>query len=309
MIWGRHWMIIGRPSGRSGSRMLSRKNGMIGKDGCLWQVACLAEEVEQDQEDFPFYYVGNRLSGPLDNAMQAYGSSGGVQRDQVVLLCDSTHSVLWGEGEQGFLITRNGQLISSQGIRVSLDQMGPVEYENNALVEAASGTVLAHFKTQELGDEDFCSLFNEIVLLPHAKKQEAEEPSAPREEPPAARPVPGSEEKRVCSRCGAPVKPGARFCAQCGNPLEPQGVPEDRSTEEQGQNSSGKDNREAILAFCREFQENFPTHTISAARPISRRKNCRTPWQAMGPGADSGRKMYWCSVTVPCLAVPKKASC
>lgn len=273
------------------------------------RVACLAEEVEQDQEDFPFYYVGNRLSGPLDNAMQAYGSSGGVQRDQVVLLCDSTHSVLWGKGEQGFLITRNGQLISSQGIRVSLDQMGPVEYENDALVEAASGTVLAHFKTQELGDEDFCSLFNEIVLLPHAKKQEAEEPSAPREEPPAARPVPGSEEKRVCSRCGAPVKPGARFCAQCGNPLEPQGVPEDRSTEEQGQNSSGKDHREAILAFCREFQENFPTHTISAARPISRRKNCRTPWQAMGPGAESGRKMYWCSVTVPCLAVPKKASC
>ena len=247
------------------------------------RVACLVEGVEQDKDDFPFYYAGTRLSGPLDNAMQAYGSSGGAQQDQVVLLCDASHSVLWGKGEQGFLITRNGQLISSQGIRVSLDQMGPVEYENNALVEAASGTVLAHFKTQDLGDEDFCSLFNEIVLLPHAKKQEAEEPSAPREEPPAARPVPGSEEKRVCcSRCGAPVKPGARFCAQCGNPLEPQGVPEDRSTEAQGQNSPGKDLREAILAFCREFQEKISTPYYFRCTPHIPEKKLRNAMASYG---------------------------
>ena len=246
------------------------------------RVACLTEEVEQDQKDFPFYYVGNQLSGPLDNAMQAYGSSGGVQRDQVVLLCDSTHSVLWGKGEQGFLITRDGQLVSSQGIRISLDQMGPVEYENNALVEAASGTVLAHFKTQDLGDEDFCSVFNEIVLLPHPEKQEAAEPSAPREEPPATRPVPESEEKRVCSRCGAPVKPGARFCGQCGNPLESQGVPEASPTEGQGQNPPGKDHREAILAFCREFQEKISTPYYFRCTPHIPEKKLRNAMAAYG---------------------------
>lgn len=246
------------------------------------RVACLTERVEQDQEDFPFYYVENRLSGPLDNAMQAYGSSGGVQRDQVVLLCDSTHSVLWGKGEQGFLITRNGQLVSSLGIRISLDQMGPVACREDEMTEMASGTVLAHFKTHEGGDEDFCSLLNEIVLLPHPEKQEAAEPSAPREEPPAARPVPGSEEKRVCSRCGAPVKPGARFCAQCGNPLESQGVPEANSAEGQGQNLPGKDHREAILAFCREFQEKISTPYYFRCTPHIPEKKLRNAMAAYG---------------------------
>ena len=36
--WSMLWIAIGRPSGRPGSRMLSRKNGMIGKPGCLWQI-------------------------------------------------------------------------------------------------------------------------------------------------------------------------------------------------------------------------------------------------------------------------------
>ncbi len=56
-------------------------------------------------------------------------------------------------------------------------------------------------------------------------------------------------------------------------------------------------------------RKKFPPRTISAARPISRRRNCGTPWQLMGPMAASVRKRCWCSVTVPCSAVPKKASC
>ena len=212
------------------------------------RVACLTELIDDDG----FYYVGDRLSGPLDNAMQAYGSSGGVQRDQVVLLCDSTHSILWGKGEQGFLITRNGQLVSSQGIRISLDQLGTVECSGEEMEEAASGTVLARFKTQDLGDQDFCGLLNEIVLLPHPKKREPEMPPAQ----PAAEPAepseelqdPGSGKAGVCSQCGASLKPGALFCGQCGNPVAAQ---EAAIKEDKGETGNGR--REAILTFCREF--------------------------------------------------------
>lgn len=216
------------------------------------RVACLSKKVEQDKDDFSYYYMGNGLSGPLDNAMQAYGSSGGVQRDQVVLLCDSTHSILWGKGEQGFLITRDGQLVSSQGIRISLDQLGTVECSGEEMAEAASGTVLARFKTQDLGDQDFCSLLNEIVLLPHPKKRAPEMPPAQ----PVAEPAepsedlqdPGSGKAGVCPQCGASLKPGALFCGQCGNPVAAQ---EAAIKEDQGENGNGR--REAILAFCREF--------------------------------------------------------
>ena len=193
------------------------------------RVACLSKKVEQDKDDFSYYYMGNGLSGPLDNAMKTYGSSGGVQRDQVVLLCDSTHSILWGKGEQGFLITRDGQLVSSQGIRISLDQLGTVECSGEEMAEAASGTVLARFKTQDLGDQDFCSLLNEIVLLPHPKKRASEMPPAQPVAEPAepAEPSedlqdPGSGKAGVCPQCGASLKPGALFCGQCGNPVAAQ---------------------------------------------------------------------------------------
>lgn len=216
------------------------------------RVACLTKKVAGNKEDFPYYYAGDRLSGPLDNAMKTYGTSGSVQRDQVVLLCDATHSILWGKGEQGFLITRDGQLVSSQGIRISLDQLGTVECSGEDMAEAASGTVLARFKTQDLGDQDFCSLLNEIVLLPHPKKREPEmspaQPAAEPAEPSEDLQDSGSGKAGVCPQCGASLKPGALFCGQCGNPVAAQAA---AIKEDKGETGNGR--REAILTFCREF--------------------------------------------------------
>lgn len=276
------------------------------------RVACLTELMDDDG----YYYVGNRLSGPLDNAMQAYGSSGGVQREQVVLLCDATHSLLWGKGEQGFLITRDGQLISSQGIRVSLDQMGPVKHENNEIKEAASGTVLAKFKNMDLADCYFCDRLNEIVLLPLPEKQEPEtssvqtaspgesvgssgptepgkfaasagtaqpaDPVGPTETSEQAQPEPASGAKLICPRCGAVGKPGTRFCGQCGSPLEPQASPEGRAGEIQEQKTAGKDRREAILAFCREFQEKISAPFYFRCLPDIPEKKLRNAMASYG---------------------------
>ncbi len=246
------------------------------------RVACLTELMDDDG----YYYVGNRLSGPLDNAMQAYGSSGGVQREQVVLLCDATHSLLWGKGEQGFLITRDGQMVSSRGFRISLDRLGPVECSNQKMVEVASGTVLAQFKTQELEDEDFCNLLNEIVLLPRPEKQEAREaPAQPGVQPaeqPGDQQDPGAESAGVCPCCGAPLKPGTRFCGQCGSPLEPQAGPEGRAGEIQEQKSAGKDRREAILAFCREFQEKISAPFYFRCLPDIPEKKLRNAMTSYG---------------------------
>lgn len=250
------------------------------------RVACLTKKVAGNKEDFPYYYAGDRISGPLDNAMKTYGTSGGVQRDQVVLLCDATHSLLWGKGEQGFLITRDGQMVSSQGFRISLDRLGPVECSNQKMVEMASGTVLAQFKTQELEDEDFCNLLNEIVLLPRPEKQEAREapaqPGAQPAEQPGDQQDPGAESAGVCPRCGAPLKPGARFCGRCGSPLEPQAGPKGRTAENQGHKPAGRDRREAILAFCREFQEKISAPFYFRCLPDIPEKKLRNAMTSYG---------------------------
>lgn len=134
------------------------------------RVACLTEVMADQMEKAAYYYIGERIAAPLDNAMKSYGSRAGVQPDQVVILCDSTHSLFWGQGEQGFLITRDGQFISSLGIRISLDQLGPVKCSDEEAVAITSGTVLVHFKGQQAEDQDFCNLLNEIVLPPRPTK-------------------------------------------------------------------------------------------------------------------------------------------
>lgn len=131
------------------------------------RVACLTKELEEYQklgyESLP-YYVGKKLAGPLDNAMKAYGKQAGIEQDQVVILYDSTHAILWGKGKQGFLITKDGQLISSLGLRISLDQLGPVNYDNNMIYEISTNRVLARVKRQYDSFDVFCNRLNRIVL-------------------------------------------------------------------------------------------------------------------------------------------------
>lgn len=173
------------------------------------RVDCLAKVVADQMADAAYYYWGEKLANPLDNAMKSYGLQSGVDADAVVLLCDSTHSLFWGKGEQGFLITEDGQLISSLGTKISLDQLGPLEYRDEEVVAIASGAVLARFKGQSNEDPEFCDLLNAIVLLSHPNEQGAE----------ASQPTAATGHASFCPQCGAPAEPGARFCGQCGSPL------------------------------------------------------------------------------------------
>lgn len=184
-------------------------------DGCKAKVplkdrvACLVAAIPQEINT-TFYYVTGKLDGPLENAMKAYGRAGGADPGQVVLLVDASHSFLWGKGEKGLLLTRDGMLYSSQGLRVSLDALPPLSYDANAqLVEPASGTVVLKFLDEDKDDRAFCDLLNEIVLVPRdiaAKAGKKQEPAAA-----------GTAH---CPNCGAPVKPGSRFCGQCGCQLQ-----------------------------------------------------------------------------------------
>lgn len=181
-------------------------------DGCKAKVplpdrvACLVAEIPT-AINTTFYYEGEDLTGPLENAMKAYGSAGGADASQVVLICDASHSFLWGKGEKGLLITRDGMLYSSQGLRVSLAALPPLLYDENAqLVEPNSGTVVLKFPDVDKDDKAFCDLLNEIVLVPQAVAAQA----APEQ---------GASEAGYCPNCGAPVKPGSKFCGQCGHQL------------------------------------------------------------------------------------------
>ena len=161
------------------------------------RVACLRGVAADKMADAVYYYWGEKLSNPLDNAMKSYGARAGVTPEQVVLLCDSTHSLFWGKGEQGFLTTEEGQLICSTGICVSLNQLGPVEYDEEELIATASGTVLVRFEAESDEDEDFCGLLNEIVLLLHPEGQD--------EEIPAQQPAPQANAASFCPQCGTPL--------------------------------------------------------------------------------------------------------
>ena len=169
------------------------------------RVDCLRGVVKDKMANVAYYYWGDKLSNPLDNAMKSYGARAGVTPEQVVLLCDSTHSLFWGKGEEGFLITEDGQLICSLGTKISLDALGPLEYREEKLVATTSGTVLARFKGESDEDPTFCDLLNEIVLLRHPQGQEQE--------------ASAQQPTSFCPQCGAPADPGARFCGQCGSPL------------------------------------------------------------------------------------------
>lgn len=130
----------------------------------------LVAAMEDQMAKANFYYFGEKLSMPLETAMKAYGRRAGVNPGDVVLLCDSTHSLFWGQGEEGFLITGDGRFITSLGIRVSLDELGPVKYCEEELVAIATGTVLARFKGEQEEDQKFFRLLNDLVLLPQPGK-------------------------------------------------------------------------------------------------------------------------------------------
>lgn len=229
------------------------------------RVACFTEVMADREGEASYYYTGERLSGPLENAMKSYGRREGIQQEQVVILYDSTHSIFWGQGAQGFLITRDGQLISSIGGRISLDQLGLVECVHNEVVEVVSGKLLARLKELDSEDLAFCNFLNEIVLLPNPKKKEPEATLQQSFIPPTDETVPVS----VCPQCGAAVKPGELFCGQCGSPLSsvPDGVEsasanevvETEDTAESTVEEEPTDYRTAILTFCQDFTEKYGT--------------------------------------------------
>ena len=242
------------------------------------RVDCLTEVMLDQMADASYYYWGEKLSNPLENAMKSYGLQAGVDAAEVVLLCDSTHSHFWGKGEEGFLITRDGQFISSLGTKISLDQLGPVEYHDKEVVATAYGTILVHFKGEAEEDGDFCDLLNEIVLLLHPEAQEIEALVQPTVEPtqqPARQPAAEESVVSFCPQCGAAVEPSARFCGHCGSPLasspvqiQPEsvsgtGAPEETPDMEVSANEPEEedfieyDYKKEIMDFCQAFNKKF----------------------------------------------------
>ena len=219
------------------------------------------------------YYLGDNIPGDLlDNAMKAYGSRLGVDRSEVLLLCDASNALLWGKGKKGFLLTDEGDIFTSQGGKAFVDDFCRVFLDQDHTLQSDTGFVLCTFEESDCSslDANFASWLSEEVILSKEEYNLAEahgvfadeeeedeeedkrEPSGSQaaEEPrPAAQEAPAVPADRpaagFCSQCGTPAKPGARFCSHCGAPLAV--GPAEKET-----SSEGTD-RAALLAFVQQL--------------------------------------------------------
>ena len=193
------------------------------------------------------YYLGDNIPGDLlENAMKAYGSRLGVDRSEVLLLCDATNALLWGKGKKGFLLTDEGDIFTSQGEKAFVDDFCRVFLNQDRVLQSDTGFVLCTFEESDCSslDANFASWLSEEVILSKEEydlaeahgifedEDEEEEETEPSGHPAAAETQPSVQEGPLasgassvsgtagfCSHCGAPAKPGARFCTQCGAPL------------------------------------------------------------------------------------------
>lgn len=216
------------------------------------------------------YYLGDNIPGDiLENAMKAYGSRLGVDRSEVLLLCDATNALLWGKGKKGFLLTDEGDIFTSQGEKAFVDDFCRVFLNQDRVLQSDTGFVLCTFEESDCSslDANFASWLSEEVILSKEEydlaeahgifedEDEEEEETEPSGHPAAAETQPSVQEAPLasgassvsgtagfCSHCGAPAKPGARFCTQCGAPLA--------AAKEAPSDGPG---REALLAFVRQL--------------------------------------------------------
>ena len=216
------------------------------------------------------YYLGDNIPGDLlENAMKAYGSRLGVDRSEVLLLCDATNALLWGKGKKGFLLTDEGDIFTSQGEKAFVDDFCRVFLNQDRVLQSDTGFVLCTFEESDCSslDANFASWLSEEVILSKEEydlaeahgifedEDEEEEETEPSGHPAAAETQPSVQEAPLasgassvsgtagfCSHCGAPAKPGARFCTQCGAPLA--------AAKEAPSDGPG---REALLAFVQQL--------------------------------------------------------
>jgi len=151
-------------------------------------------------------YNAAEISLPLENAMLQYGRQAEVYPDQVVLLCYIS------KNDEGFMITGDGDFISSDGVRVSLRDLSAVKFSNMQLIEPASGLVLLQYKDERTEPKKFCTLLNEWVLVDRGTRM-------PNRQPPKETMAAENTAARVCPNCGAAVEPSTKFCINCGSPL------------------------------------------------------------------------------------------
>ena len=214
------------------------------------------------------YYLGDNIPGDLlENAMKAYGSRLGVDRSEVLLLCDATNALLWGKGKKGFLLTDEGDIFTSQGEKAFVDDFCRVFLNQDRVLQSDTGFVLCTFEESDCSslDANFASWLSEEMILSKEEydlaeahgifEDEEEEETEPSGHPAAAETQPSVQEAPLasgassvsgtagfCSHCGAPAKPGARFCTQCGAPLA--------AAKEAPSDGPG---REALLAFVQQL--------------------------------------------------------
>ena len=114
------------------------------------------------------YYLGDNIPGDLlENAMKAYGSRLGVDRSEVLLLCDATNALLWGKGKKGFLLTDEGDIFTSQGEKAFVDDFCRVFLNQDRVLQSDTGFVLCTFEESDCSslDANFASWLSEEMIL------------------------------------------------------------------------------------------------------------------------------------------------
>ena len=191
---------------------------------CLKAAGSFAESLEYMQEKYggmlegTHYHLGDDISsGLLDNVMKAYGGKLEVEPSEIFLVCDAANALFWGKGKKGFLITKEGDVCTSQGEKESLNAFSGVHLDETHSLQSDTGFVFCTFADSDYGelDESFAEWLTEEVILSEDEyatakacgvfEDEEEAAEEAEEETDGGDGEDLSEEEAEDSGCGAPL--------------------------------------------------------------------------------------------------------
>ena len=191
---------------------------------CLKAAGSFAESLEYMQEKYggmlegTHYHLGDDISsGLLDNVMKAYGGKLEVEPSEIFLVCDAANALFWGKGKKGFLITKEGDVCTSQGEKESLNAFSGVHLDETHSLQSDTGFVFCTFADSDYGelDESFAKWLTEEVILSEDEyatakacgvfEDEEEAAEEAEEETDGGDGEDLSEEEAEDSGCGAPL--------------------------------------------------------------------------------------------------------